>query len=49
MIAARAARRSLIGWLLLNRIEVTDRHPGLMFAGLAATILLAGLPEGVMP
>jgi hypothetical protein len=48
MIAARAARRSLIGWLLLHRIEWTDRHPGLMFAGMAATILLCGVMEKLL-
>jgi hypothetical protein len=49
MIAARIARRSLMDRLLLDGMGWTDRNPGLMFAGLAMTIVLAGVLEKVMP
>lgn len=39
----------MIRFLLLHRIDETDQHPGLMFAGLAATIVLAGLLQGLLP
>jgi hypothetical protein len=51
MIAARTARqarhdepaqhRGVIGFLLLHRIEETDRYPGVWLALLVAVILLA--------
>jgi hypothetical protein len=38
-----------IGFVLLHKIEVTDRHPGVMLA-LAALVILAGAAlEQVMP
>lgn len=55
MIAARVARqdasprRDIIGFLLLHRIEVTDRHPGVMLVCVGALIVLAGVLEKVMP
>ena len=49
MIAARIARRSLMDRLLLDGMEWTDRHPGLMFVGLAVTIVLAGVMEALLP
>ena len=55
MIAARIARqdaaprRDIIGFLLLHRIEVTDRNPGVMLACVGALIVLAGVMEQVWP
>ena len=49
MIAARIARRSLIDRLFLDGMEWTDRNPWFGFAGLAMTIVLAGVLEKVMP
>lgn len=49
MIAARTARRSLMDRLLLDGMSWTDRHPGLMFAGLGVTIVLAGVLEALFP
>jgi hypothetical protein len=39
----------MLRFLLLHRIEVTDRHSGLMLAGVALLILLEGVLEQVMP
>jgi hypothetical protein len=39
----------LIGFLLLHRIETTDRHPGLMLATLGAVILICCVLEGMLP
>lgn len=47
--AARIARRSLMDRLLLDGMAWTDAHPWLGLAGLAATIILAGVLEGLMP
>jgi hypothetical protein len=49
MTAARTARRGLIGWILLHRIEVTDRHPVLMFVGLFATLVVGCCLQGLLP
>lgn len=49
MTAARIARRSLMDRLFLDGMEWTDRHPGLMFAGLAVTIVIAGVLEKAFP
>jgi hypothetical protein len=49
MIAARIARRSFMDRLLLDGMEWTDANPWLGFAGLAVTIVLAGVMEGLMP
>ena len=39
----------MLRFLLLYRIEWTDRHPGLMLACLGALVVLEGLLEQVMP
>lgn len=49
MTAARIARRSLMDRLLLDGMAFTDRHPGLMFAGLGVTIVIAGVLEALFP
>lgn len=43
--AEPAKRRDPIGWLLLYRIEDTDKHPGLMLTIVAALIVLQGVVE----
>jgi len=35
----------MLDFLLLHRIEWTDRHPGLMLAGAAVMVALAGVME----
>lgn len=47
--AARIARRSVMDRLLLDGMEWTDANPWFGFAGLALTIVLAGVLEQVMP
>lgn len=47
--AARIARRSVMGRLLLDGMPWTDAHPGLMLSALGAVILLAGWLERVLP
>ena len=39
----------MLRFLLLHRIEETDRHPGLMLACVGVLILLEGVFEQVMP
>lgn len=57
MIAARIAhqeqaepapRRDPVRFLLMHRIDVTDRHPGLMLAIVAALIVLEGIAEQLL-
>ncbi len=38
----------MLRFLLLHRIEWTDRHPALMLAGAAAMIALSGAMERVL-
>jgi hypothetical protein len=49
VIAARIARRSLMDRLLLDGMAWTNANPWFGFAGLAVTIVLAGMLEKVMP
>ncbi len=49
MIAARTERRGIVGFLLLHRIDATDRHPNVMLAGLAATLILGCCLQGLLP
>ena len=39
----------MIRFFLLHRIEVTDEHPVVMLACLGATVLLAGVLDGLLP
>jgi hypothetical protein len=39
----------MVRFLLLHRIEWTDRHPGLMLACIGALIVAEGMLEQVMP
>lgn len=49
MIAARIARRSLMDRLFLDGMEWTDRNPWFGLVGVALTIVVAGVLEGLMP
>jgi hypothetical protein len=49
MIAARITRRQRrdpVRFLLLHRIEWTDKHPGVTLAGLAVVAVIGGLVNG---
>jgi len=39
----------MIRFLLLYRIDATDRHPNVMLAGLAATLILGCCLQGLLP
>ena len=49
MIAARIARRSLMDRLLLDGMAWTDANPWFGFAGLAVTVVIAGVMEAIFP
>lgn len=39
----------MIRFLLLHRIDATDRNPGLMLAGLLATLVVGCCLQGLLP
>lgn len=49
MIAVRASRPSVMDRILLSGMAWTNANTWFGFAGLAATVLLAGVLEGLLP
>jgi hypothetical protein len=49
MIAARIARRSLMDRLLLDGMSWTDANPWFGVGGLALTVIVCGVMEGLLP
>ncbi|MFC5550747.1 hypothetical protein [Massilia aerilata] len=47
--ADAAQERDVVGFLLLHRIEWTDRHPGLMLVAVGLLIVLSSVLEEVLP
>lgn len=49
MIGARIARRSLMDRLFLDGMEFTDAHPSFGLIGLALSVIVCGVMEGLLP
>jgi len=47
--ADAAQERDVVGFLLLHRIEWTDRYPGLMLVAIGLLFVLARILEEVLP